>query len=314
MSSNVHQMTPLLAQVRDDGPSIVDALRQVGMLVRVTCTAPGELKTDRRASEEADEAKKAKRGTGTMKVRMFNGVEEHKKVKKLQKEAVKALDHRSTPWGQDSQRLLPNGNFMDFIKPFTAIKEEIEEIVKSIETNAEDVCRRANAAKGDYDVEDLTPEDVIGVYSIAIEFQEIPPANFPGMPKEAQEWLSEQYAKRAEARYQEGIKLGFARLLEPLTNMVEGIDKFDTAKAKGKEEKSRGEGAFRDTLTENVKKAVDCLASFNLLDDEDLKEFTNSLILFQNIDADKLRKDSQLRAGVKTKAQETIERLRGMMA
>lgn len=312
--SNVTPMTASLAQVPDDGPTIVDALRQVGMLVRVTCTAPGTLKTDKRASEEADTAKKAKRGTASMKVRIMNGIDEDKEVRKLQREAIEVLDHRTTPWGQDSQRLLPNGSFMDFIKRFTAIKERIEELISTIEMNADTICAKANAAKGEFDVDDLKPDDLIGVYSISIEFQEIPAAHFPGMPPQAQEWLSEQYAKRAEVRYQDGLKLGFARLLKPMSDMVERLEAYEKAQAAGKGEKARGEGSFRDTLTENVKEAVESLSSFNLLNDPDLKEFTNSLILFQNVNAKDLRSDAQLRAGVKTKAQETIERLKNLMA
>jgi hypothetical protein len=313
MNSNVHHMTSSLAEVIE-GPSVVDALRQVGMLVRVTCTAPGTMKTDRRASEEADEAKKAKQGTASVKVRILSGADEDdKKVRKLQREAIHSLDRRTTPWGMDSQRLLPNANFMEFIKDFTKTKEDIETIVARIEANAQSICDRANEALGDFDVERLQPQDLIGVYSISIEFQEIPAAEFPGMPKAAQEWLSKQYAQRAEVRYQDGLKSGLGRLLKPMSELVERIDAYDKAKAVGKDERNRGEGSFRDTLTENVREAVECLASFNLLNDPELKDFTNSLILFQNVTAKDLRKDAVLRTGVKTKAQETIERLKNLM-
>jgi hypothetical protein len=297
-------------KTRTEDIDVVDALRHVAMLVRVRTRAPGELRIDRRTTREVEQNKNAETGTVSTQVKRFKAAKEWDgAIRRHQKEAGLIVKHYSTPWGEDEARCLPNENFMDCARDFDKHAKEVERLTEEIESRADELAELCNRALGDLEVEPVTGNTFRNAYALEIEFHEIPQGSYKGMPKQVREWLQLKYRAQIEERFNEGLMLGLKRLAEPLQHLVERIDVFEKRDAKTKGNKD----TFKDSVTTNVKEVVEILSSFNLLKDPKIQDFINGLVVFRHVDAKMLRNDDQLRAGVRAKAQETIDRLSRMM-
>ena len=296
--------------IQTSTPSLTDALRETAMLAKVTCTALGLTRLDKRASRDMEAQRGAPEGSFRGNVnRLGNADALHKLLRKVQDEAQENLNNLSTAWGTGGRRLLPNANFEKWVKKHYELDQEFKTYLAQLEEQVDAILAAAAEGVKNFDVKPPEREELLGSYSMSYALEPVPDATFPGVPDAAHDWLTRQYEANNASHYQEGLNAAFKRFLKPLGKLVERIDAYDN---KDNDERRAG-GTFKNTLVTNIQDVLDAARSFNLAGDPVVDDFIKSMEIFGNIHADDLRKDENLRTSVKTKAQETIDRLSDML-
>lgn len=292
-------------------PSISDALREVAMIAKVSTTAFGLTRTDHSASAEIDAAKHAKKGTSSLKVNRLAGVDDlHNAIKVVQKQAQDNLAMNATPWG-GARHCLPNANFERWVGEHYRLQTKHEELKAELATKVDEIIADAVANLVEYKVEPPNREELLNAYSLTYKLEPIPAADFPNMPPAAEEWLKRQYEANLESTYHEATNAALARLIDPLSKLVEKIDLWD--KRDDREKETGKKVVLREATLGNVQEVLDVLGSFNLLNEPAFKAFEEQCVLFRNVSTEDIRGNDELRASVKTRAQEVIDGLRGWL-
>lgn len=290
-------------------PSISEALREVAMLARVSCTALGATRCSQSISAEVDADKGAPKGTTKANMKRLAGADAlHREFVVLQKQAQDNLKLNCTPWG-GGRHLLPNVNFERWVGEHYRFNQEHEALVEKLKSQADDILRiAAHSLREVPDVDPPSREELLKAYSMSYALEPIPSGNFPNMPPAAEAWLKEQYEANVKATYHEATNAALARMIAPLSKLVERIDIYDK-----RDENAEKKTFFKDAILTNVQDMLDVLSTFNLMHDPQFQHFVDQLTLLKQVSPEDIKKNPELRTAVKTKAQTTIDSLKSWL-
>lgn len=290
-------------------PTFAEAIANVSMLARVATTAYWDRAIDKRASAEIDQDKHAVTGTARVTIKLLAGADTlHNQRYAIQKQAQNNLNELSTYWSHGGWRLLPNANFEKFIGEHYRLLGEDKKLATEMELQVEEICATARANLSNFNVEPPTPEKLLGSYTIKEIFQEVPTGRFHNAPAGAEEWLKSRFEENFKQQYEHGLMAKLAEVVKPLTVVFERLNKIDEPVKEGEREPK-----LRAVLVQNLVEVIDQLEASDLTRDPVIQGFINEMQLFRNVHPDDLQKNGLLRGVAKSKASETIERLKNTL-
>lgn len=290
-------------------PTIVDALREVACIAYVKTTALGLTRTDKRLSAEIDQAKGAKSGTTNAKAKRLALDDLHNALVASHKEAQENVKFNSTPMA-NGRHLLPNVNFERTIGKHYEIQQKHDGYLVDLEANADTILQASYDNLKGYTVRPPSKEELLKAYSMQFKSEPIAPNEYPGHVPAAEAWLKRQYEANMEANYQEATNAALGRLIKPLGHLVERIDIYEKNQT---DEAKEGKSFFREAVLGNVQELLDVMGTFNLMHDPAFQAFVDQCELFRTVSTEDLKKNGDLRASVKTRAQQVIESLGGWL-
>ena len=277
---------------------LVEALRSTTIRCKVTSAALGLSRTDKQATKDITAQSGAVSGAARVVVSRLAGADEHhKRIIAAQSQARQVLNRMSMPFGdEEGWRILPNANFMRFMKEFGIAKKVYNDAFAALEKDADTVLEQARANKGSFAIDVPTKDELLSAYSLDFAMEDYPVGNFTGLPEAVATKLSVRHERRLEQALQQAHANTIERFVEPLTRFVERMESF----SKREEALSRGEepgrvGIFRDSVVGNIKELYDVLDSFNVGGDERLTELGNLLASLANVAPDALRDNVAVR-------------------
>ena len=117
-------------------------------------------------------------------------------------------------------------------------------------------------------------------------------------------------------RFEDGVQAAFnnaqrdalQRVAKPVAHLIERMTAYD--KSVGPDGKG---GRLYDSTVTNITDIGKVFRSFNVLNDPFLDGLAKQLDAFENIDADDLKKDKQLRAEMSKKAEAILDSLKDLI-
>lgn len=290
-------------------PTLSDAIRDIAMLVDVTCTQLGISRTDKAASRAADAAHNAVQGSGKVVVSRLPGCAHlHDAIVSVQGKIRKNVTQHTMPWG--SRRLLTTNLFEPWIREHATLQQEHDGLIEKLVAEAPALVHQANINKGSYDVEPPTIDELSNAYSVSYSLEPVPDAgNFPSNISEGVDaWLKHKFESDMQANVQMAKRDAVSRLVKPISNLVQRCAEMEEKNEKANAGEKVKASAARDTLVSNVKAMADLVKSFNVPYDPVLGEMIDKLQIFDNVTTDQLKKDRDVRSATSARAKEILDR------
>ena len=294
-------------------PKMSELLASVATTATVQTKSIGLRRIDKKASIEADRAHNARTGAGKLSVSRLSGAEDRvKNINDKATEAQETLKSMTTAWGD--RRLLANTNLDEWLKQWTKIKKEYDTLVEQFKFDAPRLIQEAEFNKGDYAVQPPTMDEIEKGFDLRFKLEAIAKTDDvhpTGLSAQMENALKRRLEAEVEAAYQLSQRDALQRVAEPLGRMVERLQAYsekEEAKLAGKAV-GRGEGSFRDTLTENVEKIATVFRSFNLAGDPIMDKLADQLDALTGIEAQDLRDNRKLREDTAARAKAILEEI-----
>lgn len=302
--------------------TMAEAIREVAMVADVSTSAIGLTRTDKQASDKANQDHAAIAKAGTVLVNRFAGADELiKKIMDIQAEAIANLKRNSMVWGQSKRRLLPNANFQRWITGHTALDDQFKLAVDELVANADDILAQAKANIGSYKIDLPTKEEISKAFSLRYGLEPIPdPKHFgsimgdAGLTVATDDHLRHQFEQNMQASYNTAVQDTAKRLAKPLENLAERMDSYNKRESDIANGRKPGkEGYFRDSLVENVQEIAAVFGNLNILGDTHLADIAKKLGAFNKLTPDILRKRGDVRDAVAARARDILKDLDGIL-
>jgi len=276
---------------------IMDAVRETCMLVTISFTALGMTRTDKDASEAVTVDNHAVKGAARVVVSRLPGADaHHKAITSVQREAKDIIDKHTMHFERD-WRLLPNRRFEALVGELAGVKAKFDKAMVSLEQNASTIINRAHANKGAFNIDVPSEQELIQSYSMETEFRPVPAGDhFRGLPDST----ARKLAARLDNRIAENVAAAQNDILDrfraPVKNFIERMKAYDEREREMAAGKDPGRiGVFRDTVVGNIRDLYNVLKSFNVTDDERLKELGEQVEALAHVNPDDLRKSDSIR-------------------
>jgi hypothetical protein len=181
----------------------------------------------------------------------------------------------------------------------------------------EEAKTRLNSA---FDPDDYPhPNRIRSKFKLVLDFMPVPVADFRCQLKaDDVEALEDQMRDRMRTALEQTQREAMERAVDVLGKMIERLRAYQPAPRdkKGRRKKGeRGEGAFRDSLVENVRDLIPVLRSFNFAEDKQFDQLCDRMLRqLCDHDADELRESEAVRVTVADAAEKILADVEQFMA
>lgn len=293
--------------------AIIVAMQHTCVLVRVTNKAFGLSQTDKSSSAEMNKAKNAAPDAGRVVVKKLPGADMlHKAIVAHQAATAEYIKSRTMPcYGEGNWRILPNPGIEPLVVGLNDYNAKFKELREELDRSADTILGAAHANKGNYNVTIPTREELVGAYSMEVQFKPIPDAsNFKHLPDVVAQKLSRHLNRHLVQAIEESQRDTLHRFIEPLNKFIERMQAYDKRlKVIANGDDPGKHGIFRDSAVQNIKELHDVLDSFNIAGDERLTQLSQMLDNLANTDPEELRKSDSLREQAMKRAESTLANL-----
>lgn len=222
---------------------------------------------------------------------------------------------KTLPWmDQEGQRLLPSAEFMAYMNEERELKRKFEDAVKRFEKRypeyVEDAKRRLN---GQFNPDDYPHPKMIGSrFSWNVTVLPVPVADFRcDLSSDDKADIEAEVQDRLTKALQQTQRDALQRAAAVIEPMIEKLRNYKPAEKRG----DRTEGAFRDSLVENVRDFIPMFRSFNFTNDPKIEEIAfNMERSLAWLDPEDLRERKIARTAVANAAEKILKDVSELMA
>ncbi len=278
-------------------------LAKKAMIAKLSTSCWSARKTDKEATEELLETKKAEKQAGSFSKVLID--KKHlKKIREVINIMKKYHNANTLPWDNDGGRLLPSAKHSDYSSFLRQTKRELDaavaEFVKDYPTYVADASFMLSDLYESSDYPD--PTEMKEKFSIESDFSKVPESSDfrVDIPEFEQKKICQQIESRVEQQHAESMEKIWKRIYNTIAHMHDRLSDEDAI--------------FRNSMVENIDQLVSVLPQLNILENKALDdmavELKNTLCGYE---ADELRKDKDLRKEVALKSNEMLEKISSFM-
>jgi len=292
--------------------SVPSVLQRKAVLVSLNISTWAARKLDRKVTRETNQRYHAAADAGRFNKLLIEAA----RLKEINGCVSRARDlyySMTKPWADEGQRILPNALYLDFVNQLRVIKQDFEKA-------AEDFCReypsfvaeRKSVLNGMFNEADYpTPGMIRGKFKLEHRFSNLPAAGdfrSDDLDAETVEDIRAEIEKTTTAVEHEAMAHTKTQIVEVVGHMAKKLGEY---KSEGGDERR----FFFDSLVDNIRDLVKLLPAFNLTGDTKLdaliKRIDKELC---SEDAKVLRKNDDLREGVRKSAEDILAEVERVMA
>jgi hypothetical protein len=293
------------------GLKLSTMLSQVATIVTVSKTSLGLKRQDKSAARQADMQHGAKIGASTTSVNRFvgSGAERVKEVNAIADELIAEIKARSTDW--NGQRLVNNTILQEVLGIYHQKKALYNAKVQALVDDAPALIAEAHGGIGDFKVVPPSEDEIRDAFSLSFEVSQIADTDkfkATGVDASLEAEMKRRFEDGVQAAFNNAQRDALQRVAKPVAHLIERMTAYD--KSIGPDGKG---GRLYDSTVTNITDIGKVFRSFNVLNDPFLDGLAKQLDAFENIDADDLKKDKQLRADVSAKAAAILDSLKDLI-
>jgi len=287
-------------------PKHITSLATSSMLVQVRVKLWSATKTDREISDELTVAKRAKEKTAKVVKDLFNGDRDYRAMA-LYRQTISNWNKRMTwDWAGDF-RCLPMFRLNQWLSEYEQHEKVYSDLVENFCNTYEDKINNQAFAQGDMFKRSDYPSlsEVRGKCGISNMVIEVPTSDFRSAVSEDLAMdLNKHYQRETEKIVANVMNESWSRLHTFVKRLSHACSDTTTGK-NGKEQKPR----VYQTTIDQVKELADLLDTFNITNDSDLSDATNSIRrTLAGIDAESIRESEATRAAVKSEIDQMMNK------
>lgn len=274
------------------------------ILVSLSIGMPPQSKKITRKTEQVEREE----GTAKNQAAVITKLYAKEDVSDLQKAANSARQmfrELTLPWAR-GVGLIPVNRYMAFMEDMRQAKAAFDTEAKYILGNIDNILQNAAAVNGGLFERKNYPayQELEDAMYFSIEATPVPAANnfdeLAGLSEEDIEKLKAEAVVTEHSRTESIIKDLFSRLFTSLQHAAERLDTTETGEQK----------IFRDTLLENIEKAVVAAETLNVTDNAEMASIVQEVKkALDGITASDLRKDLALRAQTKEAVENIVKKV-----
>lgn len=288
-------------------------LDERALLVKLSISTWSARKTDRQVSLEVTEQKNAQSNRGTFS-KVLISRESLKKIQKVESAARESHRTLTLPWNDDGSRIITTEGYQHYSKVMRDYRTAMQDAVNDFLKGYDDLVKSAKGEMGKL----FKAEDYPDLAEVSSKFNfEVEPTPIP-MSRDFRAKVSNSEAKaiakdieaRTTARVDNAVKDVWRRVAELTERMFTRLQDF-----KPREGLHGTEGAFRDSLVENIRDLAGIMPSLNISGDPTFtkihKELTEQLCHY---DAEDLRDDVAARKRTAKSAKKIYDKVSKYLA
>lgn len=224
------------------------------------------------------------------------------------------LEHRrrTLPWLDTGARILSAAGYLDYTSYLRGAQVELDTLLTDFEASYQSYVLEAQASiTGLGGLFDPTlypaPSEVRGLYGVSYRIAPLPDAGDfrVELADSEAERIRQSIAQGAESAVNLAVRDVYARVESTVGKMAEKLASYTGGK----------EGAFRDSLVENIRELADVLPSLNITNDPALDAITDRIKReLCPVDPDALRKDDLTREETAKAAQSILDQMSSFFA
>lgn len=279
------------------------SLHSKALVISMSIGMPPQSKTLKAESEELEIKHRAEPSQVTAVAKLF-AKQDLRGLQKVASAARRWFKDHTLPYGR-SQGIIPAKTFFSFTQEIGNFRLDFEQQKRALLDNIETVLQNAQLANGTLFDRDNYPslQELEKDIYFSIECNPVPSSNdydkLADLTPEELEVLKNEAVLSSQNKMQSAIQDLFNRLLKTLLHAANKLRDDD-----------EGMQIFRDTLVDNINRAVEAAEILNITDDDQLREFSSKVKeLFDGVSASDLRRDPQLRKETADKASELAKRI-----
>ena len=293
------------------GLKLSTMLSQVATIVTVSKTSLGLKRQDKAASKLSDIGHGAEIGSSSTNVNRFKGrgADRVKEINDIADALIAEIKARSTDW--HGQRLVNNAMLQEVLGLYHTAKADYDAKVTALVADAPELIREAAGKIGDYRVKLPTEQEIREAFSLSFEVSQIADTDkfkATGVDASLEAEMKRRFEDGVQAAFNNAQRDALQRVAKPVAHLIERMTAYD--KAVGPDGKG---GRLYDSTVTNITDIGKVFRSFNVLNDPFLDGLAKQLDAFENIDADDLKKDRQLRADMSKKAEAILDSLKDLI-
>lgn len=309
--------TNTLAPAGAPSTDLADVLRSTCIKIRVSSSALGMTRTDKRASERTVQDHNASEGAARVVVSRLPGADEHhRELARVQNGARMLVASRTMPYGaEDGWRLLPNVNAEKLLGELTAVRRDFDAAHARLIANADDILATARANMGSFDVPLPTRDELVDAYALDWTTETIPDdSGYTNLPPATAALLRQRQRRQLAAAVENATTDTLRRFVPPLEQFVAKMEAYNERAQRITAGGDGGRrGAFNDTVLDAIKGLFSMLGAFNIAGDERLAQLGARIAAFDRMTPDHLRNNAQIRAGATARARAVLNELNGWL-
>lgn len=257
------------------------ALSQKALLVSVNIGQWTGRRVDKRATDTANIAHKAKENAGKYHKKLLPNAVELEAIGTIGSQVRKYFYEQTLPWMADGSRIIAGKNYLNFVSKMRAFKVEFENAVKDFETAYPRLKKEAIKTLGDLYDKDEYPDDIASKFNIEATYLPLPDVG--DFRTEITDAEKKQFIAKMRDVEGDAMRDCWTRLH---TVVKTAADKL-----------AQPDAIFRDSLIENITEIVNLLPMLNITDDKDLEKQRRDIQkVIGNLDSSDLREDVLARA------------------
>ena len=283
------------------------SISKKALIVNLTIGTMPKTRKVRQASEEIEINKKTAANQAAVVTKLFDK-DDISDLDKVMGEARARFRELTLPYGK-SAGLIPTTRYFDFLQEMSTLRSRFDSAKERIVNSLDRILENAKRATGDlYDPANYPAKyDLANSMYFSIEMTPVPADNayddLANLTPQEIEFLKNEAVINNANKIEAATKDLFKRLLSVLKHTAERL-----------EDDEEGPKIFRDSLLENIEKALEAAQTLNLTDDENLSQLTESVKeIFDGVTANDLRKDAKLRAETQAKASSLVDRISALL-
>lgn len=263
-------------------------------------------KLDREVSKDAAEQKgtTAKRAGNFNKCLIDTGGDLYNAIVQVAREARRWHEQHTLPWAQDGASILSSAMYEDYTAAMSVFKERFDHAVHEFITEYEKLVERAEGElvgmyrKSDYP----SAEEIEGKFKFGISIFPVPTAGDFRVQLDSDdvELIKQKLQDEIAVTVKDAEQEKWERMWEVVARAVDRLSSPDAI--------------FRDTLIENLQKAVKVLPKLSLQDDKKFDQIVMEVdSKLAHLSPDRLRTDPDVRADAARKAAEIARKMGAFM-
>lgn len=298
--------------VKPDDPNelaidIAEAVRSTALLASLTISLWSAERSDRGLMTKLKEEEGAVGDAGRVIKNLFCGVDEHlRKVQAAYKQARYAHYDLTLPWitnprasTQGGPRLLPTALFEKYLTTMSEIRTKANQSLDEFVADYQGHVARAMANLGGMAKASDYPsaEEVRGLFRLSFDFEPIPSgASFQGLAPAMTAKLASLLEQKQQRAAEAAQKAMWDQVKERVGHLMERLADPDTR--------------FKAATIEDARSLLTLLPGWNVTDCDEVHEVVEDIrCMLTGVDADILRKNTEVRAGVATQAKAIVDKL-----
>lgn len=252
-----------------------------------------------------------------------------KEIQNLIGEARREFYHYTLPWKDDGQRILTSTGYFELAKRMRQKKQDLEPAIDafvqaypSLVAQAKTLSKNGSLGTLAEDSDFPSEAEIKSKFGFDFSVEPLPVSGdfrvelSDSETKLIKQQIEENNQKAVQAAMQDVWK----RMEKVLTNMSEGLKAYKeldqpkvvtvkTRHGKTYQRERYVEGAFHDTLVENIRELLKVIPSLNLEDDQNVTKFAAQMRALTKYDADQLKENQGLRDKVAKAADDILAKM-----